>query len=467
MSENRGNLIALAATRATRLVTGIGISLLLARLGPEALGIHGWAMSLASVAAFSTGFGLHLLMVRKVAREPQKAGQTLGLALTLLGLTSMGTLAVVAGWATLSDGRPTVVLVAVLAAAAMAVGLLNENIAAVFHGLRKMRLEVPGVLGGRLLYVVLATGAIFGGLGLAGVFAAQLLGALATALVLAWIARQTVGSFAPRWHADDARNLFGETFPFGMNILFGSVYLAADTLMLKEFRPDEEVGWYRLAALLGLQLPVAAQILSRSIYPKLSKMHDRLDEAADELSFALRLLLTSSLPAAVGATVLALPIVVFLGGSEAYAPAAPALMLLMPMLPLRFVNNGLGTALSALDRQHIRTRGVALAAGFNVVANFIAIPIWGYLGAAGTTLATDLLLTFFLWWNVRQALPALRMGGAVVRTLLPALAMGAVVALLPPMHVVLAVVIGAAAVLPLMRLSGAWQAGDLRRLRAI
>ena len=54
-------------------------------------------------------------------------------------------------------------------------------------------------------------------------------------------------------------------------------------------------------------------------------------------------------------------------GADFVAAAWP-LMLLLPMLPLRFLNTGYGTVLTAFDRQSIRTRGVFYAAVFNVAA---------------------------------------------------------------------------------------------------
>ncbi len=467
MAQPRGNLFALLLTRVFRIGAGIGVSLLVARLGPEMMGLHGWTLALANVASFLCALGLHTLIVRKVAREPERAPAFLGQALTLLATTAPMMIALMVAWAWVRDGRDVVQLCVMLAGLAMAVQLTNENVQGVFHGLRNMRLELPAVFAGKSLYLLLTMGALSMGFGLPGVFAAQFAGAAITLVVLLWVARQAIGSFQPSTDAAAVRELANETWPFGMNMLYGTIYLSADILMLKEFRADEEVGWYRLAALLGLQLPALAQILNRGLYPRLSKMVEQPTKATNELDFGLRILLTTSMPMAVGGMVLALPIVLLLGGRPDYAPAAAALIILMPMLPLRFVNNGLGTALSALDMQPIRTRAVGFAALFNIGTNAMFIPMYGYLGAAGTTVATDALLTMYLLYYVRQRLPELSVAPSLLRATIPAVVMGAVVVALPEWHVLVRIAVGVAVAVPLAGLTGGLQRGDMERLRGI
>jgi len=77
------------------------------------------------------------------------------------------------------------------------------------------------------------------------------------------------------------------------------------------------------------------------------------------------------------------------------------------------------------------------------------------------------LLFGFLLFAVRERLPSLRWLDGAARAALAAAAMGAVVWALPEWHVLVRVLVGVAVGLPLARLTGAWQSGDLARLRGI
>jgi O-antigen/teichoic acid export membrane protein len=138
-----------------------------------------------------------------------------------------------------------------------------------------------------------------------------------------------------------------------------------------------------------------------------------------------------------------------------------------PLLPLRFLNNAYGMTLSALDRQGDRTRGVMVAAGFNVLVNLVVIPRWGALGTACTTLATELLLAAWFRWRVRPLLRGLGLPGTLARVGLASAGMGLVLVALPEMPVLASVATGAVAYLALGALTGALRRGDLGRLRGV
>jgi O-antigen/teichoic acid export membrane protein len=106
---------------------------------------------------------------------------------------------------------------------------------------------------------------------------------------------------------------------------------------------------------------------------------------------------------------------------DRYVDAVLPFQILVAVVPLRFLNNGYGLSLSALDAQHTRARIDGAAALFNVVANVIVLPRWGAVGAAATTLATDLLLLAAL----RVALGRRQTGLGELGLVLHAAALGA------------------------------------------
>lgn len=467
VSQGGGNLFALTAVQGIRFVTAFGIQILLARfLGMEDLGVYTFVLGVLSLFTFAAHLQLGTLLGREVARAPDRAPQVAGIGVWTTLSLSAGAALLMLGYAALLDGRGTVVLATAFAALALAAQAQETVQESLYNGLRKAVLTVPSILAGRLVFVVGTLAFLWWGWGVPGVFGAQFLAGLTVAVGLLYTMRARVGPI--RWRVDRAEvaDTARRAWPFGLNTLYGSIYLASDVLILAEFHDDAEVGLYRAASIIILQVPILANILGRGIFPHLSRMLGDRDGAGAELTFAFRVLLAISVPIAIGGLCMPTDLLVWLVGEE-YRAAGPVLAVMLPLLPLRFLNNSMGTALAALDRQPERTRATFLAATFNVGTNLAVIPFYGALGAAATTLATDVLLTVYLGYRLRPSVRGLRVLGSVARALVPALVMGALVVGLEGLGPLARILAGGTSYVFLAWLTGAWRPGDLQRLRSL
>lgn len=462
----RGNLASLGAVQLARVVAGMGVNLIVMRsLGVEGFGVYGYVTTLVGLASFGAGLGMDRLLKRELARDPGSAGHRVATALLASFVLWVATGIGIAAWVALVDGRPYVLLAALLATLALGLQVLMAVPVAYFHAIRHMSLGVRGSLAGKavLLLGTALAGAL--GLGVPGVFAAQVLEACVT-FAAVWGAFRGLGVVLTPTGRAEAAALIRASLPFGLNTFFGSLYLSVDVLLLAWLCGDAEVGVYRAAVMLLALFPVLADTFTSGLYPRMSRHLGRPELAGAELRFTSRILLAVSVPAAVGAMLTAEPILVLLGGAPFAASALP-FAVMAPLLPLRFLNNGFGMTLSALDRQGLRTLGVFLAAVLNVFANLLVLPRFGAIGAAATTLLTEGML---LAWNHRAIAPIvteLRLGDALVRVALPTVAMAAVMLLLPPLPVLVAILSGAAVYVAAALLTGGLRRDDLHQLRSV
>jgi O-antigen/teichoic acid export membrane protein len=463
----RGNLVSLAAIQAFRMASGLAVNTLVMRsLGVEAFGVYGWLTILVGLCSFGSTMGMDRLLKREMARSPQDADRQVAVGLAAAAALSTGTLAAIAVGLWAFDGRPEVVAAGTLASAALGLQSLAAVPVSYFHATRRMGLGVVPAAAGRVGLVAATAGFLAAGLGLKAVFTAQILDGALT-LGLAWWTWRRVRTDAPGPPAGaQVATLVRDAVPFGLNGLFGTIYLSADVLLLAWLRDDAEVGVYRAAVMLIALFPILAETLTTGIYPRMARHLGDRERAGAELRFATRVLLAASVPAAVGGMVTAEPLMVLLGG-PAFAGSAVPFIIMAPLLPLRFLNNGWGMTLSALDRQADRTRGVMLAAVFNVAANVVVLPRWGAVGAASTTLATEVLLACWFRWHVRQLVERTGAIVSLARATVPALGMGVAVALVPALPVVARIGLGAMLYLALARATGAWEPADFARLRAV
>ncbi len=465
-AEPRGNLGSLGLIQAFRLASGLVVNVMVMRgLGVEGFGVYGYVSTLVGLAAFGAGMGMDRLIKREMARDEALAGKHVATGLAAAALLSLATGAALLAWVALVDGRPQVLGATALAALALGLQSLAVVPVSYFHAIRRMGLGVRANAAGRLVLTV-ATGIfLLLHFDARAVFAAQVLDAT-VAFGLLWRTYRTLDTPPLRTRWPDVIGLVRAALPFGTNALCVSIYLTVDVVLLAHARGDADVGVYRGAVMLLTMLTLLAETLSTGVFPRMARHLGRPDLAGIELRFASRVLLAFSIPAAVGGMLTAEPLMVLLGGPDYAASALPFLMM-VPLLPLRFLSNSYGMTLSALDRQEDRTRGAVIAAGFNVLVNLYAIPRFGVLGAAGTTLLTELLLYLWTQWRVLPLVDRLDLGRPLVRVAIPTLAMGLGIAVLPDLHVVLRIVVGVAIFAVIGRLTDAWHPSDLRRLREV
>jgi len=110
---------------------------------------------------------------------------------------------------------------------------------------------------------------------------------------------------------------------------------------------------------------------------------------------ALDVLIIFIVPLIIGLLILALPIVVLIGGKE-FSGSASVLQILSLAIGLIFLGNLFGRAIIALDKQKAGAWIYFGGMVFNILANLIFIPKYSYFGAAMTTVFTELLVTILM-----------------------------------------------------------------------
>jgi O-antigen/teichoic acid export membrane protein len=458
------NVVASGAAQLTIAVSGFAIQLIVARtLGSEGYGIYSYALGLASMMAFLADLNLAPLVTRDLTRDPQQADGIVGTSLGLTLVASSVASLMVIGWVVGTDGRTVVVASVALAALTVAVRAVFLLAQACFRAVHEQRAVVFPTVLGRLAALGATIGLLVAGGGAASANGAQAIGWGFAAMlgIAAWRRRghRVVPVFdLARWKA-----LVWRASPFALNKLWTSIYIASDVVLLKELAGMDEAGLYKGAAVVVTQLPLLGVIVGNVVYPRMAKISDP-DDAGALLSFHLEWMLLMGLPIAVGGLLVYEELMLWMLG-EHFMAAAVALAIMLPMVPLRFVNNALALALTARDLEGRRVRAVAAAALLNVVGNLIVIPTYGALGAASTTLATEIFLgvAFFVLVRERVHLKAPRWGRVAVANLVMAM----VILAMPTIPVWGKIAVAVAAYVVLVVGLGVVSRDSLARLRSL
>ncbi|RRR65996.1 MAG: flippase [Candidatus Viridilinea halotolerans] len=385
------------------------------------------ALLVSQYLAIFTEFGLGVLLTREVARDPTAAQRLFGVTLALrlllilvgalpLALLVLGSFVLV-GQPLSAEGSAAILILMLT----LVPGAYAGAVTALYHAHERM--EVPAML--ELVSAALSFLARIAVILLAPTILGLAWSAVAVSTVTATIFffLQRRDFFAPTlaWDGAAMRATVPLALPLMLNNLLSAVFFRFDVFIVRAFTGDAAeglVGQYNLTyTILGIALIVPPAV-TFAVFPLLARRAD-----GDRAAFAaaqqrtLQLLLIVAFPLAMGISLLAYDLVRFFTRSQFadYPHAVWALAILAWFLPLSFANGLLQYALIALNQQRAITRAFLLGAGFNLLANFIAIPFasvllgradWGLYAAAGITILSELVLYLvFRPLLLREGLP--------------------------------------------------------------
>ncbi|HET9984422.1 MAG TPA: oligosaccharide flippase family protein [Longimicrobiales bacterium] len=383
------NAASLVLAYALPRVFTFGAAVVAARaLGAAAFGAYGTAAAFAVVLSILATLGMQPLLVRRVARAPERAPEILASAHALKLGTSILMLAALSLLVGPLFRYPRDVAAgAALLGASYALGAFVENLAAYFQGVERMHVwsqasALAGLVTGAVgVAVVLATRSVV------AFCAAPAVGQLAA---LGWLLRRAPAAVRrpARPALAEVRALAGSLAPYAAAFVATTVYYKADVLLLSHWRTPAEVGIYA-AAYRFLDVGQAlALAMAGALVPRLA----RSDEARARTAWrALRLAFLGTLAPAAVLALLRAPVVAALYGAG-YAASAPVLGVLAPALPPLVLNMVALSALSAAGQAGMAARLYVAGAALNLALNAALVPARGAGGAAVATLLSETAL---------------------------------------------------------------------------
>jgi O-antigen/teichoic acid export membrane protein len=208
---------------------------------------------------------------------------------------------------------------------------------------------------------------------------------------------RSAGAFRPSWNPAQSSAVIRGSFAFFVLGLLEILHLKVDTLMLFALGSASAVAAYEAA----FKLFEVSQLAVRPVAMVFFPIAAGLAAARDWVGFAavLRKLLAISAAAGTLAAIVVLVgagrVVPLVWGS-AYADSVPVLQVLYLAVPALFVSFVIVFLANALHLERAAIRVLAWGLVANLALNSVAIPAWGPIGAAATTLLTQSFIAIWL-----------------------------------------------------------------------
>jgi len=380
------------------------ISVLIARnLGGTVYGQFAFILAYAQIWQVVADFGLSLLAVRDISVDKDNAKKILGnyLSFKLIWSVLVYILIVTVTW--LINKPINIKQLILIAGAYLLVYTAAELMRAVFRAYEHFKYETFIKISQHLLLFLIIIFAIWQK-SLSSVVWAYFIAGCYSLLISCWLIKRKYNVLAWHWDNHFIKQIIRQAWPLALANMFVIIYFRIDTVMLSLLKGDQDTGLYNAAYLLIFSLTFVAYILIMSVFPKLSLL-------AKESITKFRLLYRQTLYLMTGAgliilglsTLIAKWLIVYLYGPD-FLPAVKIFYILSLAVFFSFLAHVWLYTLNALGKQIAYTLATFLGLVINVILNFFWIPKFSYLGAAWSTVLTEIITGLLIFLAVEYYL---------------------------------------------------------------
>ncbi|MGH2351774.1 MAG: flippase, partial [Chloroflexota bacterium] len=464
----------------------LGLAAIMARtLGAEGTGAYAVAVNLWLYASIVADFGLGTWLTREVARAPTTARDvlcdTLGLRLILsaLALPVLILAAVAAGYVQSGMADWRLVATVTLLGVGLLPGAVSAAGSALFNAHERMTFPAAVQLASAALTTTGGAAVLLLGFDIVALGWVSLLVNGATAAIFTVASARHFFPLGVAFHRRRQTALARDALPLMLNSLLNNVFFRFDVQVLQS-KGSAAVGYYANAYRVIDAAGAVPSSFVLALFPLLSRRaaaasatntdgHGRAgaEGLARVYCLALKLLMVVALPLALMVTFAAVDLTRWAWGAAFLPDSAIALQILIWFLPLSFFNGLTQYVLIALGLQRRITIAFALAAGFNVAANLVLIPLYGYVAAAAVTIASEVVLLGPFLLALRERVPVASAIRAALRPLPAALGLGLALWAPAPWPRPAAILVGGVLFASLLVVTGVFDRSERRVLMSL
>jgi O-antigen/teichoic acid export membrane protein len=211
-----------------------------------------------------------------------------------------------------------------------------------------------------------------------------------------------------------------------------NIYLTLSTVMvgyLDKVNPDKAVGYYTISNKISTMIKTLIISLGVVLIPRLSYyikngMSDEYNRIAKK---TINFLFLVSLPIVVGLMFLSNNVMIIFSGSK-FIDAVPAMMIMTPIIIFSTLSNFFGQQILYSNGQEKKMLiSVVAGAVLNIGMNLILIPMYSYIGAAISLLATEITVAVIRIYYGKQYVNVDLFGKNFSKSLISTIFMGIVV----------------------------------------
>ncbi len=393
----------MVATTGQKAIAFLTFTLVARLVGVETTGAFFYAVSVTSVFVTFGDLGLTPVLIREMAGNEERGRQLLARVLHAKALLIPIAIALSLTYAWVMQSDPKILVAVALACFVMTADALSLVWYGAIRGRRELRYEAFGMLMGQILGAGVTLLAVAFHTGINGLIGGLFAGSLWNAL---WsLSRVKKLNIGPLKSSIPWRTLIRAALPFALAGIFVKVYSYIDTLLLKEFYSETQVGYYAVAYKVTYALQFLPLTFVAALYPSMSAAYASKEKSALEsmLVGSLRLMMVIAAPLAAALSSFAVVFIPLVYGNAYVGSVAPLTILSWVLIPI-FLDFPVGSLLNATHRAGKKTTAMGMVMVINAIANILLIPRLGPVGAAISAVISFSILFLLGLYFIRKDL---------------------------------------------------------------
>lgn len=368
-------------------------------LGTAGFGILSTALALGALLSIFTELGLSTLTTREVSREKSLANKYIGNTIALKMALSTITLGLMFLIVYIEHYPPEIAIIVYFITISFVIGAFTNIFYSVFQAFEKMEYQSIGQIINSIIMFSGILLIIYYQMSITNFALIYLIASVVSlifgVIICAW------KFILPKIDIDITlwKFLIIEAIPLTLSGVFLLIAFRIDTVLLQIINGNESVGVYNAAYGLMSALMFLPSVYVMSVFPLLSRFNvssKELLKISYEKSF--KYLIIIGLPIAVGTTLIASPLILFIYKSG-FSQSIIALQILIWAIPIIFVNYILGTSINSINKQSQMVKSAFVVMSLNIILNLLLLPKYGFIAASFITVITE-LSAFIFWYHI-------------------------------------------------------------------
>ncbi len=382
----------------TRLISFFYIIYIAKVLTVSDFGLFTVSLAYFSIISSFADFGFNRYLIREIARDRSEAPK-LFWNIAVLRLTFVSVLFTIFSIILYSldpdKTRVSLILLATLAILPQSIAL---SIDAIFVAVQRLQFSAAALFAASLSTVLLGSILVGNGFGPMGAVNALIIGQIVYVFILMAFFYKHQGLVLSAINLSIIKTALTGSLPYGLLGILGLLYFRIDTVLLSYIKGNFETGIYGAAYKFLEAVIFIPSAFSLALFPVLARIHESSPEAVRKLYFkSLKIMFGLGLLVFLG-YILILPVVIRTLLPN-YLSSIQAIMILSLSIPFMFIHVPAVTVLLSTDKylKPVLILSI-LTLIFNIGANLIFIPKFGFLAASWVTVASEVLsfAVFFL-----------------------------------------------------------------------
>jgi len=396
-------------------------------LGAIGFGKFAFALSFTALIAVLGDLGLATLAVRDIASDKSKIKKYLSNILTLKLIVSLVILILIFLIVDLLKyPKDTTALIRILGIYVV-INLLGTGLRWVFQGYQVLEYESFSFILLGLLRLIGGTAILVAGYGIIELAWVEVIANLLILLFIFSVVRKKFLKINLELDFRFWKKLIKNSFPLALMVIFSTIYLNVDTVILSSYKGDEITGLYKAAYKLVAVIKLIPTFFIPAIFPVMAEFFSLSKEKFNRVGEkSLFFLILFGLPLSLSVTILSKKIILLLYGDK-FVNSSSVLQILIWTSLFVFISQVMGYMLISAGKEKITTYIVAVGLFFNIFFNILLIPKYSYVGAAISIFIAELIVALLAYLSVYKLLAFKYSLAPYLKLLLSSLIMGVAV----------------------------------------